>query len=123
MPSNIAIPEHLPETVRAAWIELTGQLSGLEEMDSAAFEALSTALARARSADARIAKEGEYLTHPNGHVYAHPALRISQRSWADFRQWAARFQLTPKDRGEKRQARSFTEELDHLIGANPRAQS
>jgi P27 family predicted phage terminase small subunit len=121
MSSNIAIPEHLPESARGAWAELSAQLSGIEDMDSAAFEALATALARARSADARIAQDGEYLTHSNGHVYAHPALRISQRSWADFRQWAARFQLTPKDRGEKRHARTFSEELDQLIGVNPRA--
>lgn len=120
MTSPIAVPEHLPEQTRAAWIQLSRQLSGIEDMDSAAFEALATALARARSADARIAADGEYLTHPNGHVYAHPALRISQRSWADFRQWAARFQLTPKDRGEKRHARTFSEELDQLIGVQPR---
>lgn len=115
-----SFPPHLPASVQPAWVELAEQLEPIEETDLPALEAMATALARARAADTRIAEDGDYLTHPNGHVYPHPALRISQRAWTDYRAWAQRFQLTPADRGEKRVRRSLEAELEAMFGPNPR---
>lgn len=120
MPDTLTPPAHLPASVHPAWAELCAQLEHVEETDLGAVEAMATALTRARTADTRIEADGEYLTHPNGHVYPHPAIRVSQRAWADFRAWAQRFQLTPTDRGEKRAPRSLERQLTDLIGPSPR---
>jgi phage terminase small subunit len=119
----LAPPAHLPPPTEAAWLELADQLEWTADTDAAGLEAMATALARARTADARIAADGEYLTHPNGHVYPHPAIRVSQRSWSDFRAWAQRFRLTPADRGEKRPPRSLERSIADLIGPSPRSSS
>lgn len=120
MPDLLAPPPHLPAPIAPAWAELAERLEHVEETDLAAFEAMATALTRARTADARIAADGDYLTHPNGHVYPHPAIRVSARAWSDFRAWAHRFRLTPADRGEKRPPRSLEREIAALIGPSPR---
>ena len=120
MPDLLAPPAHLPASVVPVWVELAELLEHVEETDLPAVEAMASSLARARSADARIEADGEYLTHPNGHVYPHPAIRVSVRAWADFRAWSQRFQLTPSDRGEKRAPRSLEREITALIGPSPR---
>ena len=102
MPKSVASPpKRLPAEVRAVWLELAEMLADTElvnRVDVFALEALSHVVARWRAAEERIAEDGHFLVHPNGHVYAHPAVKVADKAEADFLKWCQKFGLTPKDR-------------------------
>jgi len=99
-------PEHLDGHARDAWTLLAGQLAEvgvLSRIDGAALECLCTLWARAREADELIETEGMIIQTPFG-PKKHPALIISDKSWAQFRQYAIEFGITPVARMRMRGA-------------------
>lgn len=102
VPKSVAVaPKRLPREVREVWSEMAEMLgdSGyIDRIDVFALEALSHVVARWRAAEERIAEDGHFLLHPNGHVYAHPAVKVADKAEADFLKWCQKFGLTPKDR-------------------------
>ncbi|CAB4924591.1 unannotated protein [freshwater metagenome] len=125
--TSVAPPASLPKGAKAAWLEIVDALSELPilgRVDSVALEALSLVIARWREAEARIEADGLFLEHPNGHVYAHPAVKVAERAQAEFVKWSAKFGLTPKDRVglgiDVMAAQAMQSRIESRIGPSPR---
>lgn len=117
----LAPPSHLAPNVRAVWVEVAPHLTTARPSDRPGVEALCVAIALAREADDTLARDGTYLTHPNGHTYTHPALKVSQRAHLDVRRWSQAFGITPGDRGdEPPRPQTWNDALASRIGTSPR---
>lgn len=118
-------PAHASAALCAVYADVVPHLGRVTQADAVAVESLCVAIMRAREADRLLDAEGTYLQHPNGHVYAHPALRVSQRAHLDVARMSAKFGLTPADRQRIEQGtpkpRTFAEDMAARgIPASPR---
>lgn len=123
----VAPPKSLPKGARDAWVEIVGAIGDLGvvgRVDSVALEALSLIVSRWREAEARVEQDGLFLVHPNGHVYAHPAVKVAEKAQAEFVKWSAKFGLTPKDRVglgiDLMEAEAMQNRIESRIGPSPR---
>lgn len=121
-------PAALPEHVQRVWCELVEPMRGsavLDRVDAFALEAMSRTVARWREAEAVLDLEGMFVASPNGYRIAHPAVAVAQKAQAEYRNWCARFGLTPSDRVGLGLAvvrgKSLAQDLADKIGASPRA--
>jgi P27 family predicted phage terminase small subunit len=123
----MAPPKTLPDGARDAWVEIVDALAALpvvSRVDLVALEALSLIVSRWRQAEARIEADGLFLVHPNGHVYAHPAVKVAEKAQAEFVKWSEKFGLSPKDRVglgiDLLEAEAMQNRIESKIGPSPR---
>jgi P27 family predicted phage terminase small subunit len=118
---------HLPEHVQVVWRELVEPMRGaaiLDRVDAPALEAMSRSVARWREAEQLLDVEGMFVSSPNGYRVAHPAIAVAQKAQTEYRNWCARFGLTPSDRVGLGMAvirgKSLAQDLADKIGPSPR---
>lgn len=78
----MSAPDHLPDDVRAVWVELVGEFGG-----GPGFEAFCGQVARLRDAQERISREGIVTADAKGNPVPHPALAIETKAQAEVRAW------------------------------------
>lgn len=121
---------------RNAWRSLVEPLSDaglLQTADAHALEMATVALVEFRQAQAMIQKDGLFVSRvfamagevPIFRNEPNPAIKLRDKAASEFRQWCARFGLTPSDRTslgvQQIQGLTMSMELDRVLGANPRA--
>lgn len=123
-------PDHLPSAARLVWSELVDPMRGtaiLDRVDSPALEAMTRCVLRWREAEGILDVEGLFVASPNGYRVAHPAIAVAQKAQSEYRNWCARFGLTPSDRVGLGIAvvkgKSLAQDLADKIGASPRARA
>lgn len=120
-PTSFEAPVHLKPAARKVWDELIPIVQPIvDRADMWALEALVEEVVRWREAERILEEEGMWVLSPNGYKIAHPAIAVAQKAKKEYRDWSARFGLTPSDRiGLGIQAvkkRSLQETLSDRIG-------
>lgn len=88
--ARIVAPAHLPDDVRAVWVEMTADWEDPAAPDPS-LEAYCGQVARLRDAQRRLASEGSVISDPRGHPIPHPALAIERAAQDEIRRWGDRF--------------------------------
>lgn len=96
-----APPSWLPPDGKREWKRVVPELDRLgllTKVDYASMEAYCNAYARALEAGRRVKESGLTIVTDKGFVIQHPAVSIERLAWAQVRQFAGQFGLTPSSR-------------------------